>query len=120
MKYLLLIYQNVDAWQALPEADRLGAMNEAGAIVQELETSGEWVSGEALADVSQTKTVKVRNGLADVTDGPFAESREHLAGFVIVECETEQRAVEIAARWPDARYFAMEVRPLMTGTGEEM
>jgi hypothetical protein len=55
-----------------------------------------------------------------VTDGPFAEANEQLAGYLILDCETTDRAVEIAARWPDARYFAMEVPPLMDTAGAEM
>jgi hypothetical protein len=55
-----------------------------------------------------------------VTDGPFAEAKEQLAGYLVVECESPERAVEIAARWPDARYAAMEVRPIMHTSGEEM
>ena len=53
-------------------------------------------------------------------EGPFAEAKEQLAGYIMVECESPERAVEIAARWPDARYFAMEVRPLMNTSGMEM
>jgi hypothetical protein len=86
----------------------------------ELNESGELVGGEALADASNAKTVRVRSGVPAVTDGPFAEAKEQLAGYLIVDCETTDRAVEIATRWPDARYFAMEVRPLMDTAGAEM
>jgi hypothetical protein len=55
-----------------------------------------------------------------VTDGPFVEAKEQLAGFCIVECETTERAVEIAAAWPDAQYFAMEVRAVMSASEPEM
>jgi len=54
------------------------------------------------------------------TDGPYAEAKEQLAGYLMVECETKERAVEIAARWPDAKYFTMEVRQLMSNSGTEM
>jgi len=54
------------------------------------------------------------------TDGPFAEAKEQLGGYLIVECETEERAVEIAASWPDAKYFAIEVRAIMHTSGTEM
>ena len=79
----------------------------------ELRESGELVAGEGLADGSNAKTVRVRDSVPAITDGPYAEAKEQMAGYLIVDCETEERAVEIAARWPDARYFAMEVRPVM-------
>ena len=59
---------------------------------------------------SQTKTVRVRDGVVAATDGPFAEAKEQFAGYSSSTCESEERALEIAARWPDARYCAMEVR----------
>jgi hypothetical protein len=120
VKYMLLIYQNPATWETLSEDERNQLMSEAGEIFEELEQSGEWVGGEALADSSQTKTVRVRDGVPAVTDGPFVESKEQLVGYCIVQCETPERAIEIAARWPDARYWAMEVRPLMEPAGEEM
>jgi hypothetical protein len=120
MKYMLLIYQNPDAWEQLPEDERTGIMHEAGAIVGELSESGEWVGGEGLADGSHTRTIRVRDGVPAVTDGPYLESKEHLAGYCLFDCETPQRAVEIALRWPDARHWAVELRPLMGGDGLEM
>ena len=120
MKYMLMIYQNSDAWKSLSESERISVMNEAGEIMNELTASGEWVGGEALADSSAAKSVRVRNGEAIVTDGPYIESREQLAGFLIVECETPERAAEIAKRWPDARYWGMEVRPLMHGSSGDV
>jgi hypothetical protein len=119
VRYMLLIYQNQASQQALSE-DPDGLMGEVDAVVEELTGTGEWVGGEALADASQTRTVKVRGGAPAVTDGPFVEAEEHLAGYCLVECETPERALEIAARWPDARYGAMEVRPLMDPAGLEM
>lgn len=112
MKYMLLIYQNTDAWQTLSEADRNAVMNEAGSVFEELTASGEAVGGEPLAPPSATKTVKVRDGVPVVTDGPFIESKEQFVGYLTVDVKSEERAVEIATRWPDARYWAMEVRPI--------
>ena len=120
MKYILLIYQNPATWETFSEDERNRVMAEVGDIMGELEQTGEWVGGEGLADPSNTKTVRVRDGIPAVTDGPFIEAKEQLAGYCIVECESPDRAVEIAARWPDARYWAMEVRPLMEAAGEEM
>ncbi len=120
MKYMLLIYQNPATWETFSEEERNRVMAEVGDIMGELEQSGEWVGGEGLADPSNTKTVRVRDGVPAVTDGPFVEAKEQLVGYSIVECESPERAIEIAGRWPDARYWAMEVRPLMEAGGEEM
>jgi hypothetical protein len=120
MKYMLLIYQNPQNWQALGDTERSKVMDEAGAIVSELTESGEWIGGEALADVSNAKTIRVRDGVPAVTDGPFLESKEHMVGYCMFECETPERALEIAQRWPDARHWAVELRPLMTPGGMEM
>jgi hypothetical protein len=119
VKCMLLIYQNQATREALA-ADPDGLMGEVDALVAELTESGELVGGEALADASQARTVRVRGGMPAVTDGPFLEAKEHLAGYCLVECETPERAVEIAARWPDARLCAMEVRPIMDPSGMEM
>ena len=88
--------------------------------MKELTESGELVGGEALADASNAVIVRVRDGVRAATDGPYAEAKEQLAGYLTVECETKERAVEIAARWPDARYFTMEVRAVMNSSGAEM
>jgi hypothetical protein len=120
MKYMLLIYQNRQNWQALSDEERTKVMNEAGEIVGELTESGEWIGGEALADASTTKTIRMRDGVPAVTDGPFLESKEHMVGYCMFETETPERALEIAQRWPDARHWAVELRPLMTHGGTEM
>ena len=101
MKYVLLIYQNPEAWEALDEEQRSAIMRDAGAIAGELSESGELLGGHGLAHPSTGKTVKVRDGVPSVTDGPFVEAKEQLAGFGLLDCETEKRALEIAARWPD-------------------
>lgn len=120
MKYMLLIYNNPATYEAWSEQERAALFAEVDVIMKELSESGELVGGEALADTSQSKTVRVRDGVPATTDGPFAEAKEQLAGYLMVECESPERAVEIAARWPDARYFAMEVRPVMNTSGMEM
>jgi hypothetical protein len=120
VKYMLLIYQNPAAWENLSEEERNRVFGDVDALVGELNRSGEFVGGEGLAHPSNTKTVRVRDGVPAVTDGPFVESKEQLVGYTIVQCETPERAIEIAARWPDARYWALEVRPIMEPGGEEM
>ena len=120
MKYVLLIYQNPATWEALPEEERTAVMNEATALMDDLVASGEWVDGQGLAHPSNAKTVRQRSGTPVVTDGPYAEAKEQLAGFCIFDCETPERALEIAERWPDARYDGVELRPLMDASGTEM
>jgi hypothetical protein len=116
---MLLIYNNPATLADLSEEERDGLMREVDAIVAELTESGELVGGEALADVSHTRTVRVRDGVPAVTDGPYAEAKEHLAGYCMIDCARPERAVEIAARWPDARWWAMEVRPVVDPAGTE-
>lgn len=114
---MLLIYND----PAAVSERALHAMTaEVDAIMRELIESGELVGGRALADPSQTKTVRVRDGVPLSTDGPSAEAEEQLAGYLIVDCERPERALEIAARWPDARHWSMEVRPIMDTAGTEM
>jgi hypothetical protein len=120
VKYMLLIYNNPATYQSWTEAERTALFGEVDTIMKELAESGEWVGGEGLADASNAITVRVRDGVVATTDGPFAEAKEQLAGYLTVECDSPERAVEIAARWPDAKYFAMEVRQLMDNSGAEM
>jgi len=120
LKYMLLIYNNPDALQSLPQEQLDGIFDEVGKIMAELQESGELVGGEALAHPSQTRTVRVRNGSPATTDGPFVEAKEQFAGYLAVDVESEERAIEIAARWPDARHGAMEVRAIMHTSGGEV
>jgi len=118
MKYMLLIYQNPANWTDLSSSDRDAVIEEVHVIVGEMTESGEWIGGEGLADPSQTKTVRIRGGVPAVTDGPFLEAKEHLVGYCLFDCESPERALEIATRWPDARYWAVELRPVMSGGSE--
>jgi hypothetical protein len=120
MKYLLMIYQNPAAFQAFAQEERDAIFDEVGVIMDELSKTGEWVGGEALADPSQAKTVHVRDGVPAVTDGPFAEAKEQFVGYCIFQCETPERALEVAARWPDARVAGVELRPILDVGGTEM
>ena len=117
---MLLIYDNPDTREAFFGAEGEGLTGEMDALMDELTESGELIGTEALADPSNTRTVRVREGIPAVTDGPFAEAKEQLGGYLIVDCESPERATEIAARWPNARFCAMEVRPIMQEAGTEM
>ena len=120
MKYILLIYDNPDTREAFFGAEGEGLTGEMDALMDELTESGELIGTEALADPSNTRTVRVQEGVPVVTDGPLAEAKEHFGGYLMVECETIDRAVEIASAWPSARFAPMEVRPVMDPGGMEM
>jgi hypothetical protein len=117
---MLLIYSNPANWAALPEAERQALNTEYGTFTQDIVASGEFVSGDPLAGVEAATTVKVRGGETDTTDGPFVESKEHLAGYYVVDCKDLDRALALAARIPDARFGGIEVRPVLDMSGVEM
>jgi hypothetical protein len=117
VKYLVLIYSNPESraiWDRMAQEDRATGLEAYAALNEELAASGELVVTEALADPALTTRVTVREGQALTTDGPFAEAKELLAGFYLVDCETRERAVEIAARVPEAQLGLVEVRPVLS------
>jgi hypothetical protein len=120
MRYMLLLYDNDDTREAFfgPGSEPLGA--EVEAILDELKASGELIATDPLADPAQTRTVRVSDGAPVITDGPLAETKEHFAGYLIVDCETIERALEIAARWPSVRFAPLEVRPIMDIGGADV
>lgn len=120
MKYLLLIYSSPATWNALTQAERDELERAHSELHHELVRSGEWVGGHALADPARAVGVRVRDGVRVTTDGPYVEVKEHLAGYDLVDCESLERALEIAARIPDAAVCGVEVRPIMDVGGMEM
>ncbi|CAL9482219.1 hypothetical protein SUDANB95_03042 [Actinosynnema sp. ALI-1.44] len=117
MKYVILIYGNPESraiWDNLPAEERARGLKDYERLDEDLADSGELVVSEALADHAQTKRLVVRDGQKTTTDGPFAEAKELLAGFYLVDVENIDRAVEIAWRVPEARLGLVEVRPVMT------
>jgi hypothetical protein len=120
MKYMLMLYDNADTRDIFlgPGGEPLGA--EIDALLKELAESGELVATEPLADPAQTKTVRVSGGTPVVTDGPLAEAKEHFGGYLLLECESIERAADVARRWPSARFTPLEVRPVMSTDGAEM
>jgi hypothetical protein len=113
MRYMLLIFSNPENWAALSEAETKEAMNEYFAFTQRITASGEFVSGDALQGPETATVVKIRDSGRTTTDGPFVETKEHLAGFYVVDCASLDRALELAAEIPDARFGGVEVRPVM-------
>ena len=118
MKYLLLIYQNPGALESMTEAERDAVMAEVDTLYQELTRSGEWIGGEGLTHPSTTRTVRVRDGVPAVTDGPFGEVKEQLAGLFLIDVDSLDRAKEIAG--PLSEYGVVEIRPIMEDAGTEM
>jgi hypothetical protein len=120
MKYMILIYDNAESRERFSSEEGAELMAEIQAIMKEITDSGELIGTDALADPSNTKTIRLAGGVPVVTDGPYAEAKEHLGGYLMVECETPGRAAEIALRWPSSRFTPLEVRPLMSPGGAEM
>ncbi|UJW30077.1 YciI family protein [Saccharothrix sp. AJ9571] len=119
MKYLILIYSNPESrelWQAFSADERAEGWSAYEALNRELTASGELIVTEPLDQVRTTR-VLAREGRAITTDGPFAEVKEQLAGFYLVDCAGEQRAVEIAAKVPEAAFGLVEVRPVLAMPG---
>jgi hypothetical protein len=115
LKYVVLIYTNADSrklWEQFSETERGEGLAYYARLTAELEESGELLANEALADLSATKRVRVDEGRTLTTDGPFAEAKEHLAGFYLLDVASEERAVEVAARVPEAALGLVEVRPV--------
>lgn len=122
MKYLLIMHMNPAVWESLTEEDRNAIMSGHGAFIETIRSSGEMISTQALADPSNSAVVRVRGGAPVVTDGPYLEAKEFLGGFYLVDVESRERALELAALIPDARFHGLgiEVRPVMFSAGQEM
>lgn len=121
MKYVVLIYSNPTNWvhplflqqeKALTPTDRDRQVHEFVSLLQEISGSGELVDSAALGDPATAKTIRSRDDVLVATDGPFADVKEHLAGFFVLDCESLERAVEIGGRFPDVYGGAVEVRPV--------
>jgi hypothetical protein len=120
VKFIAMIFNSPDAFESLSQDERDRLMTEADAFLKEFTDSGELLGGSALAHPSTSKTVRLKNGMPAITDGPFAEAKEQLAGYYLLDCENIERATEIAAHDPAARLWAVEVRPIMDEAGAEM
>ena len=110
MKYMLLIYLDE---QALSEAERQECYAESTQLAQEIHSSGQYLAANPLHPTSMATSVRVRNGKRLVTDGPFAETREQLGGYFLIEANNLDEAIGIAARIPMARKGTVEVRPVI-------
>jgi hypothetical protein len=113
MRYLLLIYENEESFGRLPEAEQGRVFDEYMDYSRAIRKSGNYVGGEALQPTSTATTVRVKEGKTLTTDGPFAETREQLGGFYLVEARDLDEAIRLAARIPGAHTGSIEVRPIM-------
>jgi hypothetical protein len=116
MKYMLLIYDDEKGWAGLSEAERQRYMGEFGKLRQEI--AGQYVRGSQLHPTSATTTVKTRNGKRLVTDGPFAETREQIGGFWLIDVNDLDAAIAIAARIPSGPMGVVEIRPVVEAPGQ--
>ena len=117
MQYLLLIYGAEKAWTTMPEAERNALYGEYRSFTDAIKQSGHYVGGNPLQPTHTATTVRVREGKSATTDGPFAETREQLGGYYLVEAKNLDEATGIAARIPGARLGSIEVRPVMPTGG---
>lgn len=113
MRYLILINQNPHAFDGMTEDQQRLFGRRHLELREALLESGELVAGEGLANSSTAHTVAVRDGQTMISDGPFAELKEHLAGFYLIEVSSFERAVAVAARIPDAELAEVELRPVL-------
>lgn len=112
MKYLCLVYFDGKVLDRMSETEKIAFDNESLAYDEELQRTGHFIAAEALDSVKSAVTVRVRNGKISTTDGPFAETKEHLGGFILIEARDLNEAMQIAAKIPLARFGGIEVRPI--------
>ncbi|WP_328994201.1 YciI family protein [Kribbella sp. NBC_01245] len=112
MKYMLLIYGNEQTWKSMDEIGMDHVMDVHQSLFEELTKTGEYL-GSAGLTIADAKVVRVQNDVPAVTDGPFSEAKEVLAGYYLVDCESSERAAELAGRLVEAQYSPIEVRAVM-------
>lgn len=112
MKYLCLVYHDEEMLKAMPEIEYLTLVEETLANDERLRESGHFVSSAVLEFVRSATTVRVRQGKVSVTDGPFAETKEQLGGYILIEARDLNEAIRVAASLPPARIGSIEIRPI--------
>jgi hypothetical protein len=112
MKYLCLIYEREDNWATLSKEEGERIMGEYFAFTDDIKRSGHHVAGEALQPIATATTVRVRGAKLSTTDGPFAETKEQLGGYYLIEAKDLNEAIQVAGRIPGAKTGSIEVRPI--------
>ena len=113
MKYLCLIYDEERNMASMSKAESDAFMGEYFAFTEGIRQSGQYIGGEALQPVQSATTVRIRNGKMSTTDGPFAETKEQLGGFYLIEAKDLNEALQVASKIPSARTGSVEVRPVV-------
>ena len=119
MQYVLLIYADEEDWSSLSADERSSTYREYGTLTSDLREQGKLLAGEELQPVATATTVEVRDTETLVSDGAFAETKEVLAGFYLIEAESLDEAIEWASRIPSARTGKVEVRPVVEHSGAD-
>ncbi|MCG3154731.1 MAG: hypothetical protein DKINENOH_01325 [bacterium] len=119
MKYLCLAYEEESKLNALNKSEWSALRRETLSYVEELQKSGYLIAAEPLQSVRNAATVRVRSGKVSITDGPFAETKETLGGFFLINARDLNEAIQVAAKWPSARLGSIEVRPIEDGLKED-
>jgi hypothetical protein len=113
MKYICLIYDQESTWATMSKEETDGMMGEYFTLTDDVRRMGKYLAGEALQPVHTATTIRIRNGKMTTTDGPFAETKEQLGGFYLVEAGDLNEAIQIAARIPSVRIGSVEIRPIV-------
>jgi hypothetical protein len=113
MKYLCLLYADEAQWPKMPKADQDKWLAEFMAFTDDIKRSGHYVGSNRLAPTQTATTVHVRNGRLSTTDGPYAETKEQLGGYYLIEARDLNDAIQVAGRIPGARFGSVEVRPIV-------
>ena len=112
-QYMLLIYDDPSVWESMGEEEKNAMMGEYFAYTNELREAGAYVAGDALQPTTTAKSVRLRDSERLTTDGPFAETKEALGGYYLIDVETDEEAQDWAAKIPSARVGTIEVRPVV-------
>lgn len=119
MKYLCMAYEEESKLDTLSQSEWTALRTETLNYVNELKNGGYLIAAEPLQSVRTAATVRVRNGKLSITDGPFAETKETLGGFFLIEARDMNEAIQVASKWPSARFGSIEVRPIDDGLRED-
>lgn len=117
MRYMLLCYDNQKEWDEAGDTAMKEAMEEAVRLTHEIDAKGQYLLASPLQSVETATSVRVRNGKHFVTDGPFAETHEHLGGFYLIDVDNLDDAIRIAQKHPGARHGTVEIRPILELSG---
>jgi hypothetical protein len=113
MRYLCLIYDNEQQWSTMPKDQSDALMGEYGNFTQGIKKSGHYIGGEALQPTQTATTLRIRNGKISTTDGPYAETKEQLGGYYLIDAKDLNDAIQVASKIPSARLGSIEIRPIM-------